>query len=377
MTSKERVLLALAHKQPDRIPVYFGGTSSFLSDVAYFNLKDHLGIQGDVDPYRKCHTGTIYDPRILEALDVDVRFLVYNLENYGIRDHISSDRVIDEWGVPLVRSGEHWSRVDPPLEYATLAEMMAYPMEMPENHRNGHLVAQAKALREENKYGIVARSVHSASFLELGCWLRGFMPFFCDMAQNSPMATVLLDKVMEAQIAYYTDFLSQVGPYVDIVETSEDYGTQASMFVSPDTYRKLIQPRRMKINETIHKFAPQAKILHHTCGAVRPLIPDLINTGIDILNPIQPNLAGMDPAELKAEFGNQICFCGGIDMQTHHQRQSVGYQRKCKPLRPSIGQPRRLLFLHLQSYPRGYGSLEYSQIVRIFPPIKKEHLYDI
>lgn len=315
MTSKQRVLTALNHQQPDRIPIYFGGTSSFLSDEAYFKLKDHLGIQGEVDPYRKGHTGTIYDPRILEALGADVRFVVYNLENYGVREFVSPDRIIDEWGVPLVKSGEHWSRVDPPLEHASLEEIAAFPMEMPTNHRNGDLTQQAKKLHDENEYAVVARSVHSASFLELGCWLRGFMEFFCDLATQSPKATVLLDKVMEAQIQYYTDYLKQVGPYVDIVETSEDYGTQASLFLSPATYCAMIKPRRQKINQTIRKYAPQAKILHHTCGAVRELIPDLIDSGIDILNPIQPNLPGMDPYELKAEFGDKICFCGGIDMQ--------------------------------------------------------------
>jgi len=106
-----------------------------------------------------------------------------------------------------------------------------------------------------------------------------------------------------------------VGPYVDIVETSEDYGTQNSMFLSPATYREMIMPRKKKINEVIRKLAPQAKILHHSCGAVRKLIPDLIETGIDILNPIQPGLPGMDPRELMEEFGSELCFCGGIDMQ--------------------------------------------------------------
>lgn len=316
MTSKERVLCALEHKQPDHIPVYFGGTSCFLTDEAYDRLKNYLGLTGEVEPYRKGHTGTIYDERILEALGVDVRFLVYRLKDYGVREFVSENRIIDEWGVPIVKSGEHWSRVDPPLANANVDEIASFQFPTPEgNTRNGHLKEQAKRLHDENRYAVVARSVHSASFLELGCWLRGYETFFCDLVEESDEAEILLDKIMEAQIAFYQDFLKDIGEYVDIVETSEDYGTQNSLFLSPSTYRSMIQPRRRKINEVIRKLAPHAKILHHTCGAVRKLIPDLMDSGIDILNPIQPFLPGMDASELKAEFGNKLCFCGGIDMQ--------------------------------------------------------------
>lgn len=316
MNSKERVITSLNHQTPDRIPVYFGGTSSFLTDAAYKKLKQFLGISGDVEPYRKGHTGTIYDPRILDALGVDVRFLVFHLENYGIRKQISDSHIIDEWGIPLVKSNGMWSRTDPPLKNASLKEIESYPFPTPclEGH-NKQLKQQAEQLATENKYALVARSVHSSSFMELGCWLRGSEDFFCELVMEEDECHALLDKIMETQIQYYKIFLKEIGPYVDIVETSEDYGTQQSLFLSPQTYRNMIMPRKKKIYDVIHTYAPQAKIFHHTCGAVRKLIPDLIETGIDILNPIQPNLPGMDPAELKKEFGDKICFCGGIDMQ--------------------------------------------------------------
>lgn len=316
MTSRERVLTALKHQQPDRIPIYFGGTSSFLTDAAYKQLKKYMGIKGEVEPYRKGHTGTIYDPRILEALGADVRFLVYRLENYGVREYISEDYIIDEWRCPLVRSGSMWSRVNPPLADASLEEIKEFPFPDPSKDRgNEYLEEEARNLRENTDYALVARSVHSASFMELGCWLRGSEDFFCELVMEEEECHVLLDKIMEAQMKYYEVFLKKVGKYVDIVETSEDYGTQQSLFLSPETYRSMIMPRKKKIIEVIHTYAPQAKIFHHTCGAVRKLIPDLIDTGIDIINPIQPYLPGMDAGELKAEFGDQICFCGGIDMQ--------------------------------------------------------------
>lgn len=316
MNARERVMAALNHETPDRIPVYFGGTSSFFTDAAYGKLKEYLKIAGEVDPYRKGHTGTIYDSRILDALGVDVRFLVFNLENYGIREIVNENRVIDEWGVPIVKAGGMWSRVEPPLKGADIEEIRAFPFPDPKlTKRNEGLREQAKKLREETDYAIAARSVHSSGFMELGCWLRGSEDFFCELVMEEEECHVLLDKVMEAQMKYYEVFLKEVGPYVDIVETSEDYGTQQSLFLSPQTYRNMIMPRKRKIYDVIHTYAPQAKIFHHSCGAVRKLIPDLIETGIDILNPIQPNLPGMDPKELKEEFGDKLCFCGGIDMQ--------------------------------------------------------------
>ncbi|MBQ8306476.1 MAG: hypothetical protein IJX90_09720 [Blautia sp.] len=316
MNSRELVLGTLQHQDVDRIPVYFGGTSTFLTDEAYDRLRQHFGLEGEVDPYRKGHTGTIYDDRILEKLGADVRFVVFNLQNYGVREFVSEDRIIDEWGIPIVRVGGMWSRMDPPLTDASYDDVAKHRFHVPSlDERNRGLREHARYLAEETDYAVVARSPHSASFLELGCWLMGAEDFFVDLVTQEDACELLLDKICETQMAYYEVFLKEVGEYVDIVETSEDYGTQKSLFISPSTYREMIMPRKLKIHEVIHRYAPQAKIFHHSCGAIRQLLPDLIDTGIDIIHPIQPGLPGMDPDELKKEFGDRICFCGGIDMQ--------------------------------------------------------------
>jgi len=316
MTSRERVLCALNHQQPDRIPVYFGGVSTFVTDEVYEKLREYFGLEGYGHQYRKGHTRTYYDDRLLEALGSDIRCVVFELPNHGIKEVISDTELIDEWGVPHVKVGGMWSRINPPLAGADLETIKNHPFPEPkltEAHKG--LRERAKMLRETTDYAIVAPSIHAASFLEEGCWIRGSEEFFCDLYLEEEEAHVLLDKIMDTQIKYYELFLKEVGEYVDIVETAEDYGTQQSMFISPETYRSMIMPRRKKIYDVIHKYAPQAKIFHHSCGAVRKLIPDLIETGVDILNPIQPNLPGMDPEELKAEFGDKLCFCGGMDMQ--------------------------------------------------------------
>jgi uroporphyrinogen decarboxylase len=178
------------------------------------------------------------------------------------------------------------------------------------------LEEEARRLSSETDACLVARSPQSAGFLEYGAWLRGDENFLADLFLAEEFSSALFDKICELQLGYYNVLLGTVGSYVDIVETSEDYGSASGLLISPETFRKYIKPRRTAINAFIKSKCPHVKILHHSCGAIRPIISDLIETGIDILNPVQPNLPGMTGGELKAEFGDILCFCGGADMIT-------------------------------------------------------------
>jgi uroporphyrinogen decarboxylase len=113
----------------------------------------------------------------------------------------------------------------------------------------------------------------------------------------------------------YSAMLDAVGPFLDVVEFNDDLGTQDNMMFSPDLYREMLKPRHAEFVAMLRKKAPQAKVFMHCCGSVRQIIPDLIEIGVDVLNPIQPLARGMDPGELKAEFGSEICFQGAIDVQ--------------------------------------------------------------
>ena len=126
---------------------------------------------------------------------------------------------------------------------------------------------------------------------------------------------ILLQKILQVQLGLYTNLLDAVGPFVQVVQTADDYGAQNGPMFSPALYREMIMPYRQELNRLIRAKAPQAKIQHHTCGSVYKLLPDLIETDIDILNPVQPLAADMDPARLKAEFGDQLVFHGAIDLQ--------------------------------------------------------------
>ncbi len=318
MGSRERVLTAMNHEEPDRVPLSLGGTASSFTDTAYFRLKEYLGIRGDVKPYRYGHTGNYYDDRILKSLGTDYRYLVLTFPDDSHLSYLEDGSFIDHWGIRRQEVDGYVSRVGHPLADATIDDLDSYPWPDPYAANAPRLTAglkdRAKYLYEEVDCAIVARAAMSSSFLENGAWLCGYEQFLMYLLLDKPFAKKLIDKILDVQLKLYDQLLDGVGEYVHIVETAEDYGTQKSLLISPESYRELIMPARQRLNRFIKSKAPHAKILHHSCGAIRRLIPDLIESGVDILNPIQPLAQGMDSYELKAEWGDKVCFDGGIDM---------------------------------------------------------------
>jgi len=314
MTSRERVMKALSHKEPDRVPLNFGGTASNLTDIAYFKLKRYLNIEGEIRPYRRGHTGNYFDQRILEKLDTDFRYVVMKEPQPIIKD---KDTIVDEWGITIKKINNYGVRIGPPpLEKASEKDLQVYNWPNPYDPlRTEGLEEEAKKLYETTDKVIVARAPLSASFIEYGIWLRGAENFFVDLIANKKFANRLLDKLLEIQIGFYDAFLKKVGKYVQIVETAEDYGTQQGCLISPRLFREMIKPRRKELNLFIKSRWPHLKILHHSCGSIWELVEDLIDTQIDILNPVQPLAKNMDSEVLKKKFGSKICFDGAIDTQ--------------------------------------------------------------
>jgi uroporphyrinogen decarboxylase len=117
------------------------------------------------------------------------------------------------------------------------------------------------------------------------------------------------------ELALWDLYLQAVGPYLHIVQRASDFGSQQSLLMSPEMYRRFIKPADRKVFDFIRSRAPQAALWFHSCGAVRPLIADFLDYGVEILNPVQPLADGMDSAGLKRDFGDRLCFHGGIDLQ--------------------------------------------------------------
>jgi uroporphyrinogen decarboxylase len=173
---------------------------------------------------------------------------------------------------------------------------------------------KARQLYEQTDFLVVADIMCLGPF-EGACFLRGYDNFCTDLYWNPELAKAILDKIVETDIALWDLFLQNVGEYVQVAAQGDDLGTQRAPWISPDMYRKLIKPYHQKMYDFIHSRT-SAKVFMHSCGSVYDLIPDLIQVGVDILNPIQRSAAKMDIAKMKTEFGKELCFWGGgIDVQ--------------------------------------------------------------
>ena len=314
MTSKERVLCAVNHKPVDRIPLDLGGTACSMVDKAYFKVKDFLGIEGEIEPYRKGSTVCYYDERILDRFDIDIR-RVFAKQSEEYPKYHDDGTFSNEWGLVQRDTGLYVETVKNPLEDAELEDLDTYPWPQPEEMLDvTGMKERAKKLHEENEYAISLRMPCNGIF-EIACWLRGMENFMVDTITDPEFAHALIEKILKVQIEMYGYLLDQVGEYIDIVESGDDYGSQQSLLISPDAYREFIFPARKKLNKAIRQKAPQAKIYLHSCGAIADIIEDLIDCGVDILNPVQTSAVGMDPVTLKDKFGDRICFHGAVDTQ--------------------------------------------------------------
>ncbi len=168
---------------------------------------------------------------------------------------------------------------------------------------------------EQEKRALVIGNM-SAGIFELLLWTRGFKDGYADWAGNPELSRKLLRKYMDLQLAYWEKMFEVMqGIPIDVVQMADDLAGQNGLLISPRSYRKQLKPFHKEMFDYIHSKSG-AKIFFHSCGSIRTLIPDLIEIGVDILNPVQVNAANMDSAELKREYGKDICFWGGgVDTQ--------------------------------------------------------------
>ena len=159
----------------------------------------------------------------------------------------------------------------------------------------------AKHLHEETDYAIIGYGGGPWGLIEMAAhFMRGFEKFLVDLIRRPDLAEAMMDKSMELALDMNRVLLDEVGDYLDLVQVGDDLGHQNGLILSPRMYRNLVKQRHKKIYGEIHKRAPHIKVLYHSCGAIEPLIEDLIDVGVDILNPIQPLAKGMEDIVLKA-----------------------------------------------------------------------------
>jgi uroporphyrinogen decarboxylase len=317
MLPRERVTAALNHQEPDRVPTSLGGSAHKLADSRCELLKEHFGISGD-SPQRLTGAYLSYvDNRVLDALGTDVRH-VHLRPPTGYKSNIAADGSwVDEWGLRhRVIQGGYYELGGVPLAEATTGDLDPYPWPDP------HDPARVEGLREEvldlyhhTDYAIGAYRPTISGIFEMSHYMRGMETLLTDTVLNKPFVDALFWKLAEILGEFYRVYLDVVGPYVQIVEIADDVGTQTGPMISPRTYRELLREKHAYLASIVKEKAPQAKFMLHSCGSVKAFIPDFIEAGFDILNPVQPLAKDMEPARLKAEFGSEISFLGGVDVQ--------------------------------------------------------------
>jgi uroporphyrinogen decarboxylase len=314
LSSRQRVLAALRHDEPDRVPIDFGARHSIHVE-AHRALKQHLGLAGGMEIVRSYLTYTAEpDPRLVEMFGGDVTpFQVRPARGYGFRLDPATDSWADEWGIRYRRppGGYYYDPCEYPLASAeTVAEVERYPLPDPTDPaRLGGLI---EALRVADASGDKAILLNAPA---IGIWmlsfyLRGFEQGLMDLASQPELSEVLAERVTEWYVTFWDWALAQVGEYVDVVQMEGDLGQQDGPLFSPRLFRQIYKPRLRRVVEAIKRHT-RAKVLLHACGSVYWVIPDLIEVGIDALNPVQVNAADMDTARLKREFGQDLSFWGG------------------------------------------------------------------
>jgi uroporphyrinogen decarboxylase len=314
MTPRQRVLDALAHVQPSHVPVDIGGSNvTTVVDTAYERLKAVLGVEAPTAYISRRARQSSLDEATLERLGTCTR-PVY----LGTPDRAGHQRgdgtIVDEWGVGWRAAGGHYNPVESPLAGADLSGLDAYAWPDPDDTgRYRDLAEQARRLREDGRYATVLSL--PVAVVHLSQYLRGYDEYLMDLVADPGFAEDLMGRVMEVYMRIVENAVTAVGDRVDAVSFGDDLGFQDRPMVRPEVYRRLIKPHHAAIIELI-KRVTGASVMFHTCGAVRDLIPDFIEIGVDALNPVQVSAAGMgDTAALKRDFGADLAFWGAIDTQ--------------------------------------------------------------
>ena len=318
MTPRERVLAALNHREPDRVPMDFGGTRcSSIHLAGYERLKARLAIDSPSIISDRMMQCVLVDDRILERFGVDTRCLVAGVPDVTPDLELGERHYRDEWGVERsMPPGSYWYDLlsSPLAGEITVADIARYPWPDPDDPGRVRGVRQrALALRAKGDHAIILNVAVGA--VHVSQYLRGFQDWFMDMAADQKLIGALMDAITEVTGRIVVNLLREVGDLVDIVFTGDDLGTQGGPQMSPDAYRRVIKPRHAHFFRQVHDACPQAKVALHSCGSIYQLIPDLIDVGVEALNPLQVAARDMDPARLKREFGKQLTLWGGVDSQ--------------------------------------------------------------
>jgi uroporphyrinogen decarboxylase len=317
MTSRERVFHTINHQEPDRVPFDLSLTIGIYSSLRnYLSLPDEpaktIGLWTDVSPSLD----------LLDAMQTD--FYHLSLSKLPNPFFEKNSLTYDEWGIgrkKVIRSdGSYYYELqDMPLARATLKRIEDYSWPDPYDPRRIQgLRKHLNSLCQHDDKAVMAK--FSNSIWEQSWWMYGLQDWMIDLIDKPSVPNALMKKLTDIAIGFAEVGIHEIGERIDILRLSgEDLGTQTGPMISKSLYEEMVKPHFQRYWGTIRKLLkrknPQAKIQLHSCGNIRPFISDWIEMGLDILEPIQPNVIGMEPEGLKKDFGESLTFFGGIDLQ--------------------------------------------------------------
>jgi uroporphyrinogen decarboxylase len=323
MNPRERVRLALNHQEPDRIPIDLGATIiSSIARTTYVPLKQQLGLPlEEITMLDFVQQLPYVSEDVLQRFGVDFRLVqlpAATAAGVDIFEEGDYYAFYDRWGSKLhmpKENGFYFDWVDFPIKEPTLAALDRYQWPQPDSDEtNARLGAVAKWLHENTDYALVGSAVIGGGIFEQPARVMGLQNFMMALLTAPQFADRLMEQITDIYIESCNRYLDHVGQYIQVFTFWDDVTGQNGWLIKPELYRKMIKPKQKRLVEAIKKKT-DAKLFFHCCGAAHGLIPDLIDLGFDILNPVQVSARGMDTRELKAEFGRDITFWGGIDTQ--------------------------------------------------------------
>ena len=401
MNARERVIAAIEHREPDRVPIDLGSTpSSGISAIAYAGLKRHLGLESrghtrvyDVVQQLAQPEDFILDRLGIDALDIGRTFNRADSDWYDITMVDGTAAQYPRWfhpeklpdgsfvarqhGVEIARmpaggtffdQSVHPYLDDYPTEFSRLGDAMgqvlwAALVHSPWDHAGDPdfwptLRQNALALRQSSDRALMV--VIGCNLFEWGTFLRRVDGFLCDLLAEPKKVEALLDALMEKHLAALQKVCQYVGDVADIVRFGDDLGMNGGPFMSPELYHRFFKPRHSQLCAYVKKHSKMKTFLH-SCGSIRVLLPDLIEAGFDVINPVQTNCRDMEAAGLKRDFGRDICFWGGgCDTQQ--------VLNKATP-----GEVRRHVLERLEIFAPG-GGFVFNTVHNILPDVPPENI---
>ena len=307
---RSRVIAALNHRESDRIPLTLGSPSCSLHNNAQKNLMGQLGFTSKTEPTITDHILQIVEPdqKLLDYFDIDLLWLLP--KEAPVEWEIPGQIFIDEFGRKFKAGGGFFNQVNFPLKKQSLEELSRYNFpDLTRHKRFGNLKAQAKSLYRQG-FGLGIDGPWG--IYEISSSLAGVSEYLMSLALNPEYAGKLAEKVLENHhIPFYSQLLAETSDFVQIVGISDDLGAQNGLIFSRKTFQKIFKPLLRQLVEHIHKIS-SAKVYMHSDGSIYPIIPDLIEIGVEGLNPVQYTAKDMELEKLKSEFGKDLGFFGGV-----------------------------------------------------------------